>query len=124
MKHAESQCIQTEEPLQDYLRVITSVRLAIQQRQEKKKAYIDAVTDVEVKQSAHNKILGSPGKEEIAAQKQQQVLKSQTSADAAKIEYERVTTRLLNEYEDFKYQKAVDIRNILQKFIELQVLSI
>lgn len=47
--------------------------------------------------------------------------KAQAAADAAKVEYERVTERLLREAETFKYQKAQDIRAILLRFIDLQV---
>lgn len=120
-RHAQQQCIQTEEPFLEYLRVISSVRKSIQQRQDYRQAYIDALTDVEVKQTAHNKLLGASGKTEQANLKHQQVVKAQANADAAKLLYEQVTERFLIDFENFKQQKAHDIRTILLRFIEIQV---
>jgi hypothetical protein len=120
--HAERQVLQTEEPMQEYLRAIAGVRTAIQQRQEKKQAYVEALTEVEVRQAQYAKLQSASGKsEEVVSQKQQLVTKAQAACDAAKLEYEQVTERLLREADHFKVQKAQDIRAILLKFVELQV---
>ena len=54
--HAETQCSDLQEPFEEYARLIASVKLALQQRADKKVAYLDALTDVEVKQIAHNRV--------------------------------------------------------------------
>jgi len=66
-------------------------------------------------------ISGVQGKEELATTKQQLVLKAQAVVEAAKLDYEKVTERLLREAENFKLNKAQDIRSILLRFIDLQV---
>jgi hypothetical protein len=68
--HAELQATDLEEPLNEYVRLINSVKLAIQQRFDKKQAYLAALTDVEVKQIAHNKVALSPSKEVQSSEKQ------------------------------------------------------
>lgn len=109
------------EPLEEYLRFVVSVRAALAQRQEKRNSYVDAMTDLEVKQNAYNKIIGVPGKEDQASLKQQQVVKAQSTCDTAKTEFDDVTARLIKEFDDFKNQKAKDFRNIIVKFVEAQV---
>jgi hypothetical protein len=42
--------------------MISSIKYAMQQRADKKNAYLLAVNDVEAKKSAHSKIAGIPGK--------------------------------------------------------------
>lgn len=120
-KHAEAEVRELDEPMDEYVRYIASVKAAIQQRADKKSAYISCLKDLEVKQAAYNKVLTQPGKEADASKKQDLVEKAQTAADAAKVEYENVSERLLVEYDNFKQQKAADIRNIILSFINLQV---
>lgn len=55
-----------QEPLGEYVRLIVSVKNALQQRQDKKADYLASLTDVEAKQIAHNKIALSPAKEDQA----------------------------------------------------------
>ena len=61
--HAETQCSDLQEPFDEYTRLIASVKLALQQRADKKIAYLDALTDVEVKQIAHNRVAVVTGNE-------------------------------------------------------------
>ncbi len=74
-----------------------------------------------MKQAAYNKLLGVAGKEEQANSKQEAVLKAQASADACKVEYEAVSEKLIAEFDNFKFEKAVDIRNIILRYVEAQV---
>ena len=60
----------SQEPLKDYIRSINSVKVALQQRFDKKNEYLSALTDVEAKQIAHNKLAIQGNKEEKAAVKQ------------------------------------------------------
>lgn len=119
--HAEMQNLHMSEPLDEYLRLIGSLKIALSNRTEKKSAYVTALTEVEVRQAAYNKLLGIAGKEDQANAKQELVLKAQANADACKLEYEGVSEKLLLEFDNFKYEKAVDIRNIILKFVEAQI---
>ena len=60
---AEAESLKLEEPIQEYCRLITSVKAVIQRRQGKRSAYAYAVGDLESKQASYTKALASPGKE-------------------------------------------------------------
>ena len=47
--------------------------------------------------------------------------RAQAQAKEAKIEYEVVTRRVISEFESFKGQKIVDMRDIMMSFVNLQV---
>jgi len=119
--HAENEAIKLLEPLEEYARMLASIKVAMQQRTDKKTAYLNAMGDLEAKQNSYKKLLGVPGKESQAAQKEQSVQAAQEVTDAAKIEFEKVSERLLAEFETFKSQKAADMKEILLNFVTLQI---
>ncbi len=119
--HAEQEAIKLLEPLEEYARMLASIKIAMQQRQDKKVTYMNAMGDVEGKQNAYKKLLGVPGKEAQASAKEQAVQAAQEVTDSAKIEFERVSERLLTEFETFKNQKALDMKEIILNFVTLQV---
>jgi hypothetical protein len=49
------------------------------------------------------------------------VYKAQAVAKEAKLEYEGVTQRVISEFEVFKCQKMVDMRDIMLNFVNMQV---
>ena len=121
---AEAEVIKLVEPLEEYTRMLQSIKTAIGQRNTKKFAYVNCLIDVEAKTQAYQKLQGVPGKEAQAEQKQQAVTTAQDGADAAKAEFEKVSERLLTEFELFKNQKAFDIKEIMTNFVNLQVLFV
>lgn len=118
---AEAEVVKLVEPLEEYTRMLQSIKLAMQQRTAKKAAYMSCLLDVETKTLAYKKLLGVPGKETQTEQKEQAVSAAQDGADAAKLEFEKVSERLLTEFELFKNQKAFDIKEIMTNFVNLQV---
>lgn len=102
--------------------MLASIKTAMQQRQSKKSCYVSCLMDVETKQHAYKKLLGVAGKEAQIEAKEQAVVVAQNAADIAKAQFERVSERLLTEFELFKNQKAIDIREVLCNFVDLQVL--
>lgn len=118
-KHSDDELIQLDEPLQEYVRLLGSLKEAIKRRGDKKKQYVNAIADLESKQQAYNKILGQ-AKEEAERAKQQAVEAAQTACDAAKDVYERVSLELQEDFERFKAQKANDVRDILLNFVQIQ----
>ena len=66
-------------------------------------------------------VIGIPGKEKEAINKQEYVEKALTLLHNTKIEYNNMTEQLINEYELFKIQKANDLNKIMLKFTTLQV---
>lgn len=119
--HAELESTELEEPFAEYVRLITSVKIAIQQRQEKKNLYTNATLDLEAKQAAFSKVEGVPGKEDQVIAKGALVEKAKATAEAARNELEVVSNRLLSEFEAFKQQKAIEIRSTLLSFVTLQI---
>jgi Vps5 C terminal like len=118
--HAEHLSTDLEEPLDEYTRVIASVKHAIQQRADKKAAYTDALAEVEVRQVAYHKAVSVPGKDDQATSKQALLLRAQALSKDAKTEYDQVTERLLKEFEVFKQQKVVDMRDVILNFVNIQ----
>ncbi len=119
--HAEQEALKLLEPLEEYARMLTSIKTAMQQRLDKKTAYSAALVDVEAKNNAYKKLLGVPGKESQAKAKETAVNAAQEHANAAKADFETVSERLLAEFEIFKNQKAIDIKELILGFINLQV---
>jgi Fe2+ transport system protein B len=109
------------EPMDDYARMINSVKNAITVRNEKKNTYILALMDVENKNNALKKIQTTPGKESQVPAKEQALANVEEHRDLTKREYEQVTERLLQEFEGFKAKKSIDLKEIMNNFITIQV---
>ena len=120
-EHASAEEMKFQEPLDEYARLVQSVKTAISVRNEKRGNYVTALTNLEADQAAYSKVLGQAGKESEAMKKEHSVEKSQANADAAKQEYLTVTTRLIRDFEQFKRTKTGDIKEILINFVNLQV---
>jgi len=84
-EHAEAEVLRLQEPLEEYVRMIGSVKSAMAVRQERKASYIAILTDLSVKQSAYEKLLGLPGKDDQAAVKKEAVKLAEANAEAAKV---------------------------------------
>jgi predicted enzyme involved in methoxymalonyl-ACP biosynthesis len=119
--HAEAEAIKFLEPMDEYSRMIASIKTAMSQRQSKKDSYVLAMNDYESKQASYRKLVGVPGKEAQAKQKEQAMDTAKEAYENAKTEYERVTERLLIEFESFKSQRSLDMKEIVVDFISLQV---
>eukprot|EP00602_Paraphysomonas_sp_CaronLab_P003556 CAMPEP_0185028212 /NCGR_PEP_ID=MMETSP1103-20130426/13844_1 /TAXON_ID=36769 /ORGANISM="Paraphysomonas bandaiensis, Strain Caron Lab Isolate" /LENGTH=449 /DNA_ID=CAMNT_0027562561 /DNA_START=1 /DNA_END=1350 /DNA_ORIENTATION=+ len=120
-ENAESECVMLEEPLEEYVRMLASVKMAMKRRQEKKAMYVNAILDLESKQSSFSKVRGVPGKEDVANAKLALVEKSQSNVESARVEYEEVSERLLEEFDRFKREKAEDMKLILLNYVNLQI---
>lgn len=118
---ADAESLQFIEPVEEYSRMLASIKLAIKQRQHKKSQYLDAISDVESKQNSYAKVVAVPGKESQAAQKEEALKMAQDHAENAKREFEQVSARLLTEFELFKNLKAIDIKDIIASYVSLQV---
>lgn len=119
--HAEKEELRFQEPLEEYARLVQSVKGAIAIRNEKRGNYVSALTTLEVDQAAYSKVLGQAGKESSARSKEQAVEKSQDNANQAKDDFEETTKRLLRDFEQFRKTKTGDIKEILINFVNLQI---
>ena len=118
---AERMSIQFEEPLLDFVRLIGSAKAALSRRADKRREYVNAVTDTESKQASYQKYLAAPDKQDKAAVKLKEVEKSQEEQEKAKRILDEVTTVFLSEFENFKNNKTAEIKNLLVKLCELDV---
>lgn len=119
--HAESEELKFQEPLEEYSRLVQSVKNAVSLRNEKRGNYVSALTTLEVDEAAYSKLLGQAGKESAARSKEETVQKAQTAANQAKEEYEQTTKRLIRDFEQFRKTKVGDIKEILMNFVVLQL---
>lgn len=119
--HAEQEAIKLLEPMEEYARILASIKTAMQQRQEKKASYMAALSDLESRRAAHSKLMGVPGKEAQATAKEALVKAAEEGTDLARADFEKVSERLLGEFETFKSQKAHDMKDIILSFVTLQV---
>jgi len=117
--NAESEAIELEEPLDEYVRLMNSVKNAIKHRQNKKESYREALTDLEVKQAAYNK-LRVTGKTDQLDAKRVQVEASQANVEKVKKEFEEISDKFLIEYNNFMETTAVEIKQILYNYAKLQ----
>lgn len=120
-EHAEKEMAQFEEPLQDYLKMIHAVKLALQRRHEKRLTYSTCLTEVETKQAALGKLRMQIGAEAKTYATEMSLRRSQEAAEAAREDFATVSQRVLREVDRFKREKAEDMRKTVLDYINLQV---
>lgn len=118
MTHGESEQINVEEALEEYVRLVGSVKAALSRRADKRSSLINALTNLEVKQFEYNKLLSTPGKD--ASSKQQQLQQAQSTSEKEKQEYEDISKQILLEIDAFSAKKLIDIKEIFLKLIQLE----
>lgn len=106
------------ELVDEYARLLLNVKAAIGQRNDKKNAYILAMTDVDAKGASLRKAQSS-GKD--ASSKEQAVTNAEAMRDATKADFERVTDRLLREFDVFKVRSQQEWKNLLASYVEFQL---
>jgi len=120
-EHAEREANDFEDPLQDYIRMIHAVKLALQKRNERRRAYSNSLADVSNKQIAASKVKGVITKEEKSYIADMSLMRAQEESEAAREEFAAVSQRLLREVDRFKRDKADDMRRTVMDYINLQI---
>ena len=120
-EHAEKEMAQFEEPLQDYLKMIHAVKLALQRRHEKRLTYSTCLAEVEAKQSSLSKLRTQIGAEAKSYAAEMSLRRAQEAAEAAREDFATVSQRVLREVDRFKREKAEDMRRTVLDYINLQV---
>lgn len=119
--HADKEMSQFEDPLQDYIKTIYSVKLALQRRHEKRLSYSTCLAAVESKQVALSKLRMMPGQEAKAYGQEMSLRRAQEAAHLAQEDFAAVSQRVLREVDRFKREKAEDMRRTVLDYINLQV---
>lgn len=120
-EHAEREGHDFEDPLQDYIRMIHSVKLALNKRAEKRRIYSQSIADVSNKQHVVNKTKGVMGNEEKSYQADVALQMAQEHSNNAREEFATVSQRVLREVDRFKREKADDMRATVMDYITLQI---
>ncbi len=97
------------EPIKEFHRYILSTKEALQRREDKKKAYIDAIKHA-------NKTAGRTDDKKTQAD----VDESMSQIQSTKKEFEQVSTDFLQEFSRFKYESSGDMVDAIFQFTRLQ----
>jgi sorting nexin-1/2 len=120
-EQAEYEMAQFEEPLQDYIKTIVAVKLALQRRQEKRVTYSTCLSDAENKQQQFYKLRSQIGSEAKAYAYEASHRRAQEAADIARDDFCACSQRVLREVDRFKREKAESMRRTVLDYINLQV---
>lgn len=120
-EQAEKEMAKFEEPLQDYIKTIHSVKLALQRRQEKRLTYSTCLSETDTKQTSLQKLRSQIGSEAKAYSVEMSLRRSQEAADLARDDFCATSQRVLREVDRFKREKAEEMRKTVLDYITLQV---
>ena len=120
-EHAEQEMAQFEEPLQDYIKLIHAVKLALQRRHEKRLTYSTCLSAVESKQQQLGKLRAQIGSESKAYAVEMSLRQAHEASEIAAQDFATVSQRVLREVDRFKREKAEEMRWTVLNYIQLQV---
>jgi hypothetical protein len=120
-EQAEKELTQFDEPLQDYIKTIHAVKLALQRRHEKRLTFSTCLSEVDSKQTQLAKLRAQIGSESKAYSVEMSLRRAQEASEAAKEDFATVSQRVLREVDRFKREKAEDMRRTVLDYINLQV---
>lgn len=121
-EQAQAELRALEEPLQEYLKQIHAVKLALAKRHEKLLTYSTCLSDLESKQNSLNKLRSQLGNEAKAYQTEVAMHKAQEQADTARDDFSATSQRVLREVDRFKREKTDEMRKTVLNYIQLQVI--
>lgn len=119
--HADKEMSQFEDPLQDYIKTIHAVKLALQRRHEKRLTYSTCLATVEAKQASLQKLRMQPGQEAKAYAAEMSLRRAQEGSQVGQEDFAAVSQRVLREVDRFKREKAEEMRRTVLDYINLQV---
>lgn len=120
-EHAQREMVQFEEPLQDYIKTIHAVKLALQRRHEKRLTFSTCMSDVESRQASLSKLRAQPGQESKVYAAEMSLRRAQEEAEVARDDFAAVSQRVLREVDRFKREKADEMKRTVLDYINLQV---
>ena len=118
---AERETNDFEEPMREYIRILTAVKAAIEHRAIALRAHNAASALLLAKQERLEKLRTGGGKEEKVSQQAREVREAEEAANLAKSEYELVAARVDSEMARFQSEKLVDFKRHVTSFIGLQI---
>ena len=118
-KSVEKELLHFDEPLQEYVRMLESFKSALKRRADTRKTYSDSVSHYEAKHIAYTKVAGTgvPQEEEKKIAEET----AQTHAEGCKAHYEKISVELSDSIEQFKSQKAFELKEIMISYVTTQI---
>jgi len=110
-----------EEPLTDYIRLLTSVRNAIGVRSSKRHVLSVAIRDLGTLQGNMAKIENVPGKEDKYLQLSTEVRAETSAVNTHKAQYLAIEERIIREFGKFQKDKEKDMRKTVLDYIQMQI---
>jgi hypothetical protein len=120
-EQAEKELAEFEEPLNDYIKTVHAVKLALQRRHEKRLTYSTCLADVESNTQQLYKLRAQIGSEAKAYSIEMSLRRAQEAADLARDDFCATSQRVLREVDRFKREKAEDMRRTVLDYINIQV---
>jgi hypothetical protein len=115
------EAIQFEEPMHECVRLLGEIKNAIKRRGDKWQNLLNGTADLHAKQAAYQKVVGVPGKEDIATSKLVLVETAQERVETAQTELDDVTKQLLEEVASFKINKAIEFKSACREFVKVLI---
>lgn len=119
LKSVNQELLQFSEPLQEYVRMLNCLKAALKRRADTRKAYSDALCNYQAKHEAYSKVAGTgvPQEEEKKTAEEN----ANKAVETSKAHYEKVSVELSDSIEQFKAQKANDLKEIMINWVNIQI---
>lgn len=120
-QQAERESIAFEEPIHDYIRMLSAVKSALAARTRAKNELAAAQAALEAKKAACAKLVGQPGKEDKVAAAEAAVEAAQAAVDRTRDMFEEVSARVVTEMDHFKREKAGEMQALILDYAQMQI---
>lgn len=109
------------EPIRDYIRLAEAVKEMMKTRQAANFAYLSAKELLEDRKKKLQAALSQGGKTDKIQSAERAVKDSEKDSEEKYRDLQQITTRALYEFEQFKNQKQIDMKNMVVQFVKLQI---
>jgi len=115
---AEHEQVKFLEPIEDYVRLVSSAKQALTVRTRMALAYEYALGDLTLKRAAREKMAPNDSRIPTA---EEDIREAQLRLESAKTDFEMVTDRVLKEVERFKREKSQDFKALILQYVQMQI---
>jgi sorting nexin-1/2 len=115
---AEKEQIKFLEPIEDYVRLVSAAKQALNMRTKTALAYEYSLGDLTIKRAAREKMAPNDSRIPTA---DGEIVEAQQRVESAKTDFEMVTDRVLKEVERFKREKSQDFKALILQYVQLQI---
>jgi len=118
---AEREADAFEEPMKEYIRLLTAVKTAIAARDAALRSYNASSSSLLAKKERLDKLRASGGKEDKISALSREMTEAEEAENLAKSHYETVSARVDGEMARFQSEKLTDLKRCVTTFLRLQI---